>query len=97
MVAKYADACNLFNSPDIGHKLDVLKEHCEREGRNYDDIMKTVYYQFDTSAGSEKIRGDLTQLAKLGVQAAIGVVHDVYTITPLEIIGREVIPEVADL
>jgi F420-dependent oxidoreductase-like protein len=97
MVAKYADACNLFATPEVGRKLDILKEHCEREGRNYDDILKTVYYPFDTSGGTEKIRTDLRQLSKLGFQAALGVVYDVYSITPLEIIGREVIPEVAGL
>src|SRR5690348_14794512 len=40
MVAQYADACNLFASPDVGHKLDVLREHCDAIGRNYDDIEK---------------------------------------------------------
>ncbi|HEY1488258.1 MAG TPA: LLM class F420-dependent oxidoreductase [Micromonosporaceae bacterium] len=97
MVAKYADACNLFATPDVGHKLDVLKEHCEREGRNYDDILKTAYYPFDTSAGASKIIADLQRLSGLGFQGAIGVVADVYSITPLELIGREVIPEVAEL
>jgi len=96
-VAKYADACNLFGTPDVGHKLDVLKEHCEREGRDYDSITKTVYYRFDTSAGAQKIVDDLGALAELGFQGALGVVMDVYSIKPLEIIGSEVIPAVASL
>ncbi len=96
LVAKYADACNLFAGPDVGHKLDVLKEHCEREGRDYDEILKTAYYVFDTSAGPEKIISDLRGLADLGFQAAIGAVPDVWSITPLEMIGRDVIPAVAD-
>ncbi len=95
MVAKYADACNLFATPDVGRKLDILKEHCEREGRNYDTILKTAYYQFDTAAGTAKMIDDLKRLADLGFQAALGVVRDVWSITPLEIIGQEVIPEVA--
>ena len=33
LVAKYADACNLFPGPDVAHKLDVLRRHCETEGR----------------------------------------------------------------
>jgi F420-dependent oxidoreductase-like protein len=97
LVAKYADACNLFATPDVGHKLDVLKEHCEREGRDYDDIFKTAYYPFDTTKGAAAIIADLRRLAGLGFQAAIGVVGDVYSITPLEIIGQQVIPEVAAL
>jgi F420-dependent oxidoreductase-like protein len=95
MVAKYADACNLFGTPDIARKLDILKAHCEREGRDYDSIYKTVYYPFDTSGGASKIISDLKGYADLGFSAAIGVVGDVWSITPLEIIGQEVIPEVA--
>ena len=42
IVAKYADACNLFGSPEtVKRKLDVLKEHCTKVGRDYDSILKT--------------------------------------------------------
>jgi alkanesulfonate monooxygenase SsuD/methylene tetrahydromethanopterin reductase-like flavin-dependent oxidoreductase (luciferase family) len=42
IVAKYADACNLFGSPEtVKKKLDVLKEHCKKVGRDYDSILKT--------------------------------------------------------
>jgi len=42
LVAKYADACNLFGSPDtIKKKLDVLREHCKTVGRDYNSILKT--------------------------------------------------------
>jgi F420-dependent oxidoreductase-like protein len=42
IVAKYADACNLFGSVEtIKRKLDVLKEHCKNVGRDYDSILKT--------------------------------------------------------
>jgi F420-dependent oxidoreductase-like protein len=43
-VARYADACNLFAlDPDVlPHKLDVLRGHCEDEGRDYDSIQKTL-------------------------------------------------------
>lgn len=30
LVAQYADACNIFDTPELPHKLDVLREHCER-------------------------------------------------------------------
>ena len=48
LVARYADACNLFARPGdeglalLAHKLDVLREHCEVEGRPYESIEKTV-------------------------------------------------------
>jgi len=42
LVAKYADACNLFGSPEtIKKKLDVLRQHCKTLGRDYDSILKT--------------------------------------------------------
>jgi F420-dependent oxidoreductase-like protein len=42
IVAKYADACNLFGSSEsVKRKLDVLKEHCKKVGRDYYLILKT--------------------------------------------------------
>jgi F420-dependent oxidoreductase-like protein len=42
LVAKYADACNLFGDlPTIKHKLDVLRRHCDDAGRNPAEITKT--------------------------------------------------------
>src|SRR5215475_4464957 len=47
LVAQYAQACNLFAGPDLEHKLDVLRGHCDVVGRNYDDIEKTVMLPLD--------------------------------------------------
>jgi F420-dependent oxidoreductase-like protein len=42
MVAKYADACNLFGGVDeVRHKLGVLRAHCDDVGRDYAAITKT--------------------------------------------------------
>jgi F420-dependent oxidoreductase-like protein len=44
-VAKYGDACNIFmrmGGDVVRHKFDVLREHCEAEGRPYEDIEKTT-------------------------------------------------------
>jgi F420-dependent oxidoreductase-like protein len=42
IVAKYADACNLFGSAEtVKKKLDILKEHCRSAGRDYNSILKT--------------------------------------------------------
>jgi F420-dependent oxidoreductase-like protein len=96
LVAQYADACNLFSGRDEARKLDVLRQHCEAVGRDYDTIYKTVYYWFDASRGPQRIIDELGALAELGFDAAIGGVTDVWDITPLEVIGEEVIPVVAD-
>lgn len=42
LVAQHGDACNIFGDPDgVRHKLSVLNEHCERIGRDPDEITKT--------------------------------------------------------
>src|SRR5215212_6751714 len=36
LVARYADACNVFGGPDmLRHKFEVLREHCADVGRDY--------------------------------------------------------------
>ena len=100
LVAKYADACNLFPGPQVAHKLEVLREHCLAEGRNYDEILKTAMFQFDVGERGEKIGriiGGLRWLARSGIQTVIGSVKDVQKIAPLEIIGEKLIPAVAEL
>ena len=63
LVAKYADACNIFGGPESAHKLDVLRSHCEREGRDYEEIEKTSMVTIPETARStpagllEQLRG----------------------------------------
>jgi alkanesulfonate monooxygenase SsuD/methylene tetrahydromethanopterin reductase-like flavin-dependent oxidoreductase (luciferase family) len=41
-VARVGDACNIFGDPEIvQHKLEVLRRHCEAEGRKYEAIERT--------------------------------------------------------
>jgi F420-dependent oxidoreductase-like protein len=49
LVAQYADACNLFGrSPEfVRAKLAVLREHCDRLGRPYEEIERTVLTSVD--------------------------------------------------
>jgi F420-dependent oxidoreductase-like protein len=96
LVARYADACNVFAGRDEARKLDVLRQHCEDVGRDYDTIYKTVYYAFNTSQGAQRIIDDLGTLAGLGFDAAIGGVVNVWDVSPVEFIGSEIIPVVAD-
>jgi len=100
LVARYAQACNLFAGPDLARKLDVLRAHCDAEGRDYDEITKTCYFIFDVGEKGEKaaeVVDQLGNLAQMGFQAAIGGVANVWDVTPLEIIGTEVIPHLASL
>jgi F420-dependent oxidoreductase-like protein len=100
LVAKYGDACNLFPGPDVARKLDVLRAHCDAEGRDYDEITKTCYFRFDVGAKGEKAAETVDQLgrlAELGFSAAMGQVVDVWEVTPLEVLAAEVIPAVSGL
>jgi alkanesulfonate monooxygenase len=99
LVAKYAQACNLFPSPELAHKLDVLREHCAREGRDYDDIEKTVMLPLDPGERGENIDSILASLQKmaaLGISHAHGIVPGVWKLDPLTTLGREVVPAIAD-
>jgi F420-dependent oxidoreductase-like protein len=99
LVARYADACSLRPGQEIPRKLDVLRGHCKDEGRDYYSIEKTCAFAFDVGENGEKV-GELIEqlrwLAGMGVETVIGFVPNVDRITPLEVIGREVIPAVAN-
>jgi F420-dependent oxidoreductase-like protein len=100
LVARYADACSLRPGPQVPGKLDVLRRHCEEEGRDYDSIEKTCAFAFDVGERGEKVEeliGQLRWLSGMGIETVIGFVPRVDRISPLEIIGREVIPAVANL
>jgi hypothetical protein len=45
----------LFQTPDLARKLDVLRAHCDAEGRDYDEITKTCYFIFDVGANGEQV------------------------------------------
>ena len=100
LVAQYADACNLFPTPEIPRKLDILREHCKAVGRNYDDIEKTSLFTFDLGDNGEnlgKVIGGLKWLAGMGIQTVIGHVPKMYETKRIEMIGEKLIPAVADL
>jgi F420-dependent oxidoreductase-like protein len=99
LVARYAEAASLRPGEQIPDKLDVLRRHCEAEGRDYDSIEKTCAFGFDVGEGGKKVEeliGQLRWLSDMGIETVIGMVPGVDRISPLEIIGREVIPAVAE-
>jgi F420-dependent oxidoreductase-like protein len=67
-VAKYADACNLMGDHEVvGHKLEVLKAHCETEGRDYGEIDKTIIFGSNPLDDLDGFFASMEQMAKLGV------------------------------
>ncbi len=94
LVAKYADACNIFGSPEAAHKLVVLQEHCGREGRDYDQIEKTTTITITPGSEPSAVLADLQALHDLGFTVAYVMVPGL----PLEVIdllGTAIIPEIA--
>lgn len=99
LVARYADACNIFDSPELEHKLAVLREHCTREGRDYAEVEKTAQVRFDLGPGGERVDETvehLRQLAGLGIEVAHGTLIGAGSLRPLELMAERVIPAVSD-
>ena len=102
LVAKYADACNLFmaDAELLRQKIDVLKRHCEEVGRNFSEIELTSLGTLNLAAGGmtpAQVIEKCQAMSSLGFQHLIFNMPNVYEIKPLETIGREVIPQVAGL
>jgi F420-dependent oxidoreductase-like protein len=100
LVAEYADACNLFPTPDLARRLDVLRAHCDAIGRDYDEIEKTVLYPLDPGKRGRNIDALLRQLqrfADLGIDLVYGPVPAANELTPLQLLGAHVIPAAAHL
>lgn len=70
-VAKYADACNLFDADELPRKLEVLREHCEREGRDYGEIEKTSLSLLPGTPSADEAVDTIGRLAERGVDHAI--------------------------
>jgi alkanesulfonate monooxygenase len=99
LVAQYAQACNLFAGPELQHKLDVLRRHCDAAGRDYDEIQKTVMGPLDPGPNGERVDdlvAAMRRLGSLGITHYHGSVPDVASMSRLEVLGEKVIPAVAD-
>lgn len=101
LVARYGDACNLFTFIGIEavrRKLGVLRRHCDDLGRPYEEIERTTLGTVNLASGAQgpaDVIRTCRELAEAGVQQAIFNLPNLWEITPLERIGKEVIPEVA--
>ena len=96
LVAQYADACNIFGrSPEfVRAKLDILREHCERVGRAYDEIERTVLTSLDPAAeSSDETVERFGGLAAAGAQHIIFSVRGVADTSRLDRIAAEVFPQ----
>jgi F420-dependent oxidoreductase-like protein len=71
LVARYADACNLFEQADLRHKFSVLRGHCQAAGRDFDEIVKTTTGRLGVDRDLGRVTARFAVLADLGVDLAI--------------------------
>jgi alkanesulfonate monooxygenase SsuD/methylene tetrahydromethanopterin reductase-like flavin-dependent oxidoreductase (luciferase family) len=99
LVAKYADACNLFAGEELPRKLDVLRAHCEAEGRDFGEITKTTMGALNVGkdgANLDAFTASLRKQAELRVDIAIVGTLGAPDLDVIDLLGKEVIPELAD-
>jgi F420-dependent oxidoreductase-like protein len=99
LVAKYADACNLFGSADTGdveHKLGVLRSHCEAEGRDYDSIEKTVLVVQPALANADEFLASAEAYARLGV-SEVQTMPDRHPVEFAHALAETVMPRLRDI
>jgi F420-dependent oxidoreductase-like protein len=98
LAARYADASNLFaTSPaEVAHKLEVLRSHCDAEGRDYDDIQKTVLYVRPILADVDSFVAAAGEYAALGV-TEIATMPDRHPVEFAEQLAERVLPRLADV
>jgi F420-dependent oxidoreductase-like protein len=106
MVAQYGDAANVFGGPErIHQKWQVLKEHCDRLGRPYDEIERStlqgaVRITRDGAGGSAspaRLVDHYGELADAGAQHILFSLRDAHDTDQLELLGSEVFPKLRDL
>jgi F420-dependent oxidoreductase-like protein len=93
LAARYGDACNLFGSSpaDVAHKLEVLRSHCQAEGRDYDRIQKTVLAVRPVLADVDGFLAAAREYAALGV-TEIEVMPDRHPVEFATEIAERVLP-----
>jgi len=101
LVAKYADACNLFANPTGGPgavqgKLDVLRAHCDREGTDYDSIRKTILYastvDVTSAASGARFVAEMSAYAPIGVTEVHVMPFGVDPVAFVDGLGEHVMP-----
>ncbi|HEY8178401.1 MAG TPA: TIGR03560 family F420-dependent LLM class oxidoreductase, partial [Candidatus Limnocylindria bacterium] len=95
LVAQYADACNVFGGPErIAHKYAVLREHCERLGRPYEEIERSNLQGVDLdNESADEVVDRFGALGEAGAQHIIFSLRGVTDTAKLERLGAEVFPQ----
>jgi F420-dependent oxidoreductase-like protein len=97
LAARYADASNVFGSSpaDVARKLEVLRAHCDAEGRDYDRITKTVLAVRPVLADVDGFVAAAGEYAALGV-TEMEVMADRHPVEFTEQVAEQVLPRLAE-
>jgi F420-dependent oxidoreductase-like protein len=96
LVARYADACNIFGGPEqVKHKFEVLRQRCAEEGRPFEEIERTNLWSVDLdSESAAQVVDRFGSVAEAGVQHVIFNMKDVWDPRHLETLAGDVVPQV---
>jgi alkanesulfonate monooxygenase SsuD/methylene tetrahydromethanopterin reductase-like flavin-dependent oxidoreductase (luciferase family) len=105
LVARYADACNLFAGPQSGPaqvktKLDVLAAHCAQQGTDYNRIRKTILWAGPldpTADGGDRFVQQMRRYADAGIEEAHVMPFTGDPAAFIDGLGRNVTPHLAGL
>jgi F420-dependent oxidoreductase-like protein len=97
LVARYADSCNImaYDVEVAAHKLDVLREHCANEGRDYDEIEKTAQTRFNLGENGANVNQTIENLhaiSELGFTVAHGSLIGVSKDRQFDLFAERIIP-----
>lgn len=96
LVAQYADGCNVGAGDPalVRHKLGVLREHCERLGRDYSRIRKSTTIELDLTQSTKDTIGHVERLAEAGADYVLFYIPRVaYDHSHLLRLAEEVVPQ----
>jgi alkanesulfonate monooxygenase SsuD/methylene tetrahydromethanopterin reductase-like flavin-dependent oxidoreductase (luciferase family) len=99
LVARYADACNLFGTglDVVEHELEVLQRHCEAEGRDYAEITKTILGGGDAFGDPDTFLSNMERYAKLGIDHVQVMPMGPDPVGDVSKLGERVIPRLAEI
>ena len=100
LVAQYADACNVFGSPEgIARKYAILDEHCATVGRDPRSIERSTLQNVRLGPGShartesaQQVVDRFGELWDAGAEHIIFELKDVHEPAYMELLGRDVLP-----
>jgi F420-dependent oxidoreductase-like protein len=105
LVARYADASNVFGSPEgIARKYAILAQHCAEIGRDPDEIERSTLQTITLSSTGDRHDETPSQIVdRFGELADAGAQHVIISLrgfpdpARIELVGREVIPQLRAL